>query len=410
MHWGGGDAVQIMSIHKSKGLEFPIVILCDTARRFNKMDTADTVLVHPKLGLGPKVIDTERGIEYFSMPRRALTRKLTRETLSEEMRLLYVALTRPKEYLFITGLLKDAEKTLEKQRPLVTSPVSPQILETAGAMVNWLIYAALADGERHLEIRTVSHALGEGEHEPSETAAEAVEADAALVEQLRSSLAFVYPHEDSVALPSKLTATELKYLEEPDPDAAPMMGGRSRRFRSFRSGGAAERLNAVEQGVATHLVFQHIDYSKAVDLESVRMEIARLEAKGILRPEQAKGVDARQVAGFFASPAGELMRSGDRVLREFKFSLLCPAADYFAHGGDEEVLLQGVIDCAVEKDGAWTIIDYKTDHVTADTVADRGALYASQVQAYTRAMEAITGMPVTKTILYFLKPGISLEI
>ena len=239
---------------------------------------------------------------------------------------------------------------------------------------------------------------------------EAAEADQTLVEDLRKNLAFVYPHEDSVTLPSKLTATELKYLEEADPDAAPMVGGRSRRFRSFRSGGAAERLNAVEQGIATHLVFQHIDYMAAVDLDSVRMEIARLEAKGILRPEQAKGVDARQVAGFFASPAGELMRGGDNVLREFKFSLLCPAGDYFPHGGTDEVLLQGVIDCAVEKDGMWTIIDYKTDHVTEDTVAARGALYASQVQAYTRAMEAITGKPVTKTILYFLKPGISFEI
>ena len=410
VHWGGGDAVQIMSIHKSKGLEFPVVILCDTARGFNKMDTSDTVLVHPKLGLGPKVIDSARGIEYFSMPRRALVRKITRETLSEEMRLLYVALTRPKEYLFITGVMKDAEKTLEKQRPLVTSPVSPQILESAGSMVNWLIYAALADDERHLEIRTVSHTPGDGLTEQVEGEMEAVEADQTLVEDLRKNLAFVYPHEDSVTLPSKLTATELKYLEEADPDGAPMVGGRSRRFRSFRSGGAAERLNAVEQGIATHLVFQHIDYMAAVDLNSVRMEIARLEAKGILRPEQAKGVDARQVAGFFASPAGELMRSGDRVLREFKFSLLCPASDYFSGGGEDEVLLQGVIDCAVEKDGVWTIIDYKTDNVTADTLADRGALYASQVQAYTRAMETITGMPVTKTILYFLKPGISLEI
>ncbi|MBQ3011747.1 MAG: helicase-exonuclease AddAB subunit AddA, partial [Oscillospiraceae bacterium] len=119
MHSGeSGNAVQIMSIHKSKGLEFPIVFLCDTARQFNKKDSTATVLVHPQMGLGPKVIDSERGIEYYSMPRRALVRKMNRETLSEEMRLLYVAMTRAKEYLFVTGVLNDAEKKIEEQRLL----------------------------------------------------------------------------------------------------------------------------------------------------------------------------------------------------------------------------------------------------------------------------------------------------
>ncbi len=406
---GGGDAVQIMSIHKSKGLEFPIVFLCDTARHFNKSDSSETLLVHPKLGLGPKVIDSERGIEYYSMPRRALARKLNRETLSEEMRLLYVAMTRPKEYLFMTGVLKDAEKTLEKQRPLITSPVSPQVLEGAGAMVNWLIAAALADGERHLRIECVSHTIGQGDVSQAEDE-ERPSADAALVAEIRENLAYRYPNADSTVLPSKLTATELKYLEAGDEESAALVKNMGRKFRSFRADGDAQRLNAVEQGVATHLVFQHIDYMAAVDADSVRNEIARLEAKGILNPRQARGVDVGQVARFFASDAGKLMRCGERVLREFKFSLLRPASDYFDAAADDTVLLQGVIDCAVEIDGAWTIIDYKTDGVTAEDVPSRGAVYASQVKAYSEAMEAITGLPVKKTILYFLKPGISFEI
>ncbi len=406
---GGGDAVQIMSIHKSKGLEFPIVFLCDTARKFNKSDSTETVLVHPRLGLGPKVVDNDRGIEYYSMPRRALARKLNRETLSEEMRLLYVAMTRPKEYLFMTGVLKDAEKTVEKLRSLVTAPVSPQVLEGEGAMVNWLIAAALADEERHLRLECVTHTIGEAELRDTEDG-ERMGADEALVSQIRENLAYRYPNEESTLLPSKLTATELKYLEAGDEESAALVKNMGRHFRSFRADGDARRLNAVEQGIATHLVFQHIDYMAAVDLDSVRNEIARLEAKGILNPRQAKGISAEQVARFFTSPAGALMRSGERVLREFKFSLLRPAKDYFDGAGDDTVLLQGVIDCAVEMDGAWTIIDYKTDGVTAEEVPQRGAVYASQVRAYSEAMEAITGLPVKKTILYFLKPGISLEI
>lgn len=310
----------------------------------------------------------------------------------------------------MTGVLKDAEKTVEKQRPLITSPVSPQVLEGAGAMVNWLIAAALADGERHLRMEIVNHVIPGEPEEDDEAEKERPKADEALVGVIRENLAYRYPNGESVMLPSKLTATELKYLETGDEESAALVKNMGRRFRSFRADGDAQRLNAMEQGVATHLVFQHIDYMAAVDLDSVRMEIARLEAKGILNPRQAAGVDVRQIAGFFASPAGELMRRGERVLREFKFSLLRPAGDYFAAAGDDTVLLQGVIDCAVETDGAWTVIDYKTDGVTAEEVPTRGAVYASQVKAYSEAMEAITGLPVKKTILYFLKPGISFEI
>lgn len=406
----GGDAVQIMSVHKSKGLEFPIVFLCDTARRFNKMDTTETVLVHPQMGLGPKVIDTQRGIEYYSMPRRALIRKMNRETLSEEMRLLYVAMTRAKEYLFVTGILKDPEKTVEQLRPLITVPVSPQILESASASINWLIAAALADDQQHLQLRYRNWYVGEKEETAEETELVTVQADEAVLTRLRTNLAYCYPYASAVDLPSKLTATELKHLRDDDEEAVSLVGGGGGRFRRFRADGASERLNAVEKGIATHLVFQHIDYRAVTDLESAKREIERLQQKGILTERQAKGVDAKQIASFFRSPAGELMRAGDKVLREFKFSLLRPAKAYFAGAEDDEVLLQGVIDCAVEKNGAYTIIDYKTDTVTEETVYARAEIYESQVQAYKQAMEEITGKRVEKTILYFLNLGISVEI
>ena len=179
----------------------------------------------------------------------------------------------------------------------------------------------------------------------------------------------------------------------------------------YVSEGAAERLNAVEKGVATHLVFQHIDYHAVTDYVSAEKEVQRLTARGILTERQAKGVDIRQIAAFFQSPAGELMRTGDAVLREFKFSLLRPAKAYYIDAAaEDEILLQGVIDCAVEKDGVYTIIDYKTDNVNEAAVDARAAVYASQVDAYKQALEEITGKPVGKTILYFLKPGISVEI
>lgn len=411
-----GNAVHIMSIHKSKGLEFPIVYLCDAGKEFNMRDTEGPVLVHPDLGLGPKIIDTDRGIEYPSLPRRAIARKMTLETMSEEMRLLYVAMTRAKEYLYVTGSfprvknMKGTREKLDKLELLCTSPVSPEILETCKSMLLWLCAAYFADGGEHLNLETLAWTVGGGA-EDEEAALPEVTADAEILEQLKANLAFTYPHADSEALPSKITATELKHLwDEADPEAAPLIKNRATQFRRFKAGGDQERLSATEKGTATHLVFQHIAYEKATSLQAVQEEIRRLEAAGILNSRQAKGVDAGQIARFFLSPTGELMRSADRVLREFKFSLLRPASKYFPEAKDDEVLLQGVIDCATEKDGRLTIIDYKTDSVNEENVEARAAIYRSQVEAYAEAMEDITGKRVERRILYFLKPGIAVEI
>ncbi len=407
----GTAGVQIMSIHKSKGLEFPIVFLSDTAHRFNTADTKAAVLIHPEFGLGPKVVDSDRGLEYPSMPRRALAGKLRRETLSEEMRLLYVAMTRAKEYLLMTAGVKEPEKMLDGLRATVTRPVAPQVLESAGGMAHWIAAAALADGQQHLTVEIVYSGSEAAAAQVSEEATTAPEADAVLVQEIADKLAYRYPHPAAVTLPSKVTATELKYLtDDTDAEAAALVQGGARRFRRFRPDGQNGRVSAVEKGVATHLVFQHIAYENCVDTDSVQTEIDRLHARGILNDRQRKAVNVAQVAGFFASPAGALMRAGDSVLREFKFSLLRPARDYFPEAGEDEVLLQGVIDCAVERDGRYTVIDYKTDNVTADQVPERAGIYASQVEAYRQALEEMTGKPVEKTVLYFLKPGVAWEM
>lgn len=409
-HGESGDAVHLMSIHRSKGLEFPVVFLCDTARRFNQADTMSTVLVHPQLGLGPKVTDTVRGIEFYSMPRRAIARRMTRETLSEEMRLLYVAMTRAKERLFITAVLPDGRKKVDSIWPLVTSPMSPQILSSQSAPVDWLISAALADGEAHLRIEhrvpDAAAPLISAAEEESETVG-----DSALSHEIRRNLSYVYPHRAAQDIPSKLTATELKHIGElPDEDAASLLPPAKRRFREFRSADKNAPLSPAERGTAVHLVFQHIDVSRTETPEQVRRELERLQNGGYLTSRQAQCADVRQIYEFFASPVGQCIRNGDSVLREFKFSLLRPASAYFPAADGDSLLLQGVIDCAVEKNGAYTIIDYKTDHVTGAAVQQRAELYRSQVNAYAEALTEITGKPVEKRILYFLHPGTSIEL
>ena len=397
------SAVQILSIHKSKGLEYPVVFLCDTGRRFNKTDARDTVLVHPTLGLGPKLTDLERRVEYPTLARNAIQQRLVHETLSEEMRLLYVALTRAAERLYITAALPDPEKSLDKLRASLSVPMAPEALAEAGAPVDWLISAALADGGEHLTMRICES----GEALPlPETAGTACEADEEALCELRRRLGFVYPHAQAEALPSKVTATGLKGHRAPDEEAAPLAPKRRRPFRMPDFARKDKPATGAEKGTATHLVLQYMDFGKTGSLEDVRGEIERLRVQRFLSDREAAAVDAAAIVRLFASPLGQRMKNAPGLRREFKFSLLCDAAAIYGVAAGEELLLQGVVDCYLEEPEGLTVIDYKTDRLKsrADAV-HRAELYRGQLAAYASALERIVGRPVKDCVLYFLSVG-----
>ena len=408
---GGAEssAVQIMSIHKSKGLEFPVVFLCDTARRFNRQDSRDTVLVHPELGLGPKLTDTQRHVEYPTLARNAIKLRLEREMLSEEMRLLYVAMTRAKERLFITATLKDPEAAIAKAESSITRPMAPEVLSQAGAMANWLICAALADGGAHLAMNIGS--VTAQTQAAEEQAAVIAPSDPDAAAELERNLAFVYPHAAAEKLPSKVAATELKGREEPDAEAVSLAVKPHAPFRMPDFAKKDKPLTGTEKGIATHLVLQTMDFAKGGSREEIEGEVQRLCAQGFLSRREAEAVDVAAVARLFASDLGRRMRSCPQVLREFKFSLLCDAEEIYGTAAGEQLLLQGVVDCCLDEPDGLVIIDYKTDRVrTAQEIAERGKRYRGQILSYARAMERIHGKKVKQCLLYFITPGKTLEI
>ena len=408
---GGAEssAVQIMSIHKSKGLEFPVVFLCDTARRFNRQDSRDTVLVHPELGLGPKLTDTQRHVEYPTLARNAIKLRLEREMLSEEMRLLYVAMTRAKERLFITATLKDPEAAIAKAESSITRPMAPEVLSQAGAMANWLICAALADGGAHLAMNIGS--VTAQTQAAEEQAAVIAPSDPDAATELERNLAFVYPHAAAEKLPSKVTATELKGREEPDAEAVSLAVKPHAPFRMPDFAKKDKPLTGTEKGIATHLVLQTMDFAKGGSREEIEGEVQRLCAQGFLSRREAEAVDVAAVARLFASDLGRRMRSCPQVLREFKFSLLCDAEEIYGAAAGEQLLLQGVVDCCLDEPDGLVIIDYKTDRVrTAQEIQERGKRYRGQILSYARAMERIHGKKVKQCLLYFITPGKTLEI
>ena len=399
-----GNAVQLMTVHKSKGLEFPVVFLCGTSKRFNRSDLREAVLIHPELGLGPKVTDTKRGIEYASLQRNAVSLRADREMLSEEMRLLYVALTRAKERLIMTATMSEPETKLQKLMMGTAFPVSPEILMTAQNTATWLMYAALSDKDERLSLSIYRPERAQIDEKSTNEQTEAA-ADPEFVERLRRNLDFSYPYPAAEALPSKVTATELKSYDEPDPESVSLAPSMQRTFRSPSFLREDKPLTATERGTATHMVLQFIDYAKAGTLDGIRSEIARLTASRHISERQAQAVNAEAIERLFASDLGQRIMNADRLMREFKFSILCPAEDFFDGGDGESVLLQGVIDCCIEENGALTIVDYKTDRVHGQALYERAKSYAGQLRAYAIAIGKMTGKPVAGCALYFLDDG-----
>ena len=403
----GAEAVQILSVHKSKGLEFPVVFLCDTARRFNRQDSRDTVLVHPELGLGPKLTDLKKRVEYPTLARHAIRLRLEREMLSEEMRLLYVAMTRAKERLYMTAAMKNPEQTVEKLRRGL--PLAPQTLASASSPAEWLISAALADGEEHLRLRLCTAEQAGGE----QTAAElpAVEADEEAAKELERNLRFSYPWPEAEELPSKLTATELKGRAEPDEDAKSLLPRAHSEFRLPDFARKNRPLTGAQRGTATHLVLQYMDFAATGSRAEIEKEIERLRARRVLSDAEAEAVDAAAIERLFRSELGQRMLHAPEREREFKFSLLCDAGELLGRAAGEEILLQGVVDCCLLEEDGLVIIDYKTDSVRTEAeIAARSRWYEGQLQAYAAALSRIFARPVKECLLYFLVPGAAVAV
>ena len=419
---GESRSVRILSIHKSKGLEFPFVFLCDTARLFNKSDARESVLVHPALGLGPKCTDLEHGVEYPTIARQAIAAQLLTETLSEEMRLLYVAMTRAKERLVITGTVRDIGKTVSTLTATATVPLAPELLRAAQSPLHWLLQSALLDRDECFLRRNYVrlHPGGTADPQPEAAAAAAqAEADPALLAQLERTLTFRYAHAQATELPSKVTATELKRLEPentpPEDAGAPLLRGapRTQTFRRPDFSVRERRLTAAERGTATHRTLQYLHFADARTPEGITAQVQALAARGLLTAREAQAVNTASLLQLMRTPLGAALAAAEAagtLRREFRFSLLCPVETFFPGAGEEQVLLQGVVDAWFETPDGLVIVDYKTDRIRPDAVPERTAYYAAQLRAYAGAMARITGRPVCRRTLYFLHCGCSADV
>lgn len=377
--------------------------------------------MHPALGLGPKCTDLEHGVEYPTIARQAIAAQLLTETLSEEMRLLYVAMTRAKERLVITGTTHSIAKTTAWLDATACAPLPPELLRGMASPLFWLLQSALLDRDERFLRRNYVYlkadaAAGSAQ---AETEPALPEPDPALLAQLERALTFRYGHAQAIDLPSKVTATELKRLEAettpPEDAGAPLLAGapRTQTFRRPDFSARARKLTAAERGTATHRILQYLHFADARTPEGIRAQVETLTARGQLTAREAQAVDTASLLRLGRTELGAQLaaaESAGTLRREFRFSLLCPAETFFPGAGDEQVLLQGVVDAWFETKDGLVIVDYKTDRIHPEDVPARTAYYAAQLRAYAGAMARITARPVCRRVLYFLHCGRTSEV
>jgi ATP-dependent helicase/nuclease subunit A len=400
-----------MSIHKSKGLEFPVVFVPDLAKRFNIDDLTRPVLFHKELGVAFKRRDHAARTECRSQFQRAVTLRMRRELLSEEMRKLYVALTRARDKLVLTMAVKSPQERLAAIARQVRGGIETEYLAEQNNAMAWICAALtehaeagvlrggeIAEGGR-LICRVVS-VDGGGEQKMRHEQDVPAEPDGG-AEELRF-MEWKYPYAAASRLPSKLTPTGIRggYPEAGEAEGAPgSITVRMFREVGLRQAGAAAR----EAGIDIHRILNVADFEKCVTPDGAAAEVRRIaERMGMQPPSGA----AQMVYGFADSYAGQRMREAERVLREYQFGVFFTPEELLQSGGAEDrILMNGAIDMLLFAPDGMRVIDFKSDAVPAGEEKKQAEKHRLQLEIYARAAEKIFELPVREKIVHFLRTG-----
>ena len=400
------NVVRVMSIHRAKGLEFPVCFLAGCSRNFHR-ETSEVVL-HPDLGPGLRLKD-RAGCRYTTLPREAAALELERDGMSEELRVLYVALTRAREKLVMVTAVKDAAKTLSKLSARLTGErrIQPYVVRGAASISDWLLLCALRhpDGkilrdlagasseitvpaDESLTVRVVRPKKEQPGSGPAVSAP--VRPAPRLRREIEARLDYRYPYAGLRGVCAKVAASDLA------------AGEFSERFAVSSRPAFLEKtgLTPAQRGTALHSFMQFADFRRAK--ENPKKELERLVLERYLTSYEAETVDLGRVKRFFESGIAERILASGRVEREYRFSVEIPASDAnpgrTLSAGGERVVLQGAVDCAFEEDGGIVIVDFKTDRTHDPDALWRR--YRGQLSLYRRALAECTGKKVNECLLY----------
>ncbi|MDO5410692.1 MAG: helicase-exonuclease AddAB subunit AddA [Lachnospiraceae bacterium] len=428
------DIVRIYSVHKSKGLEYPIVILGGMARKFNHLDSRSAVLLHPELGIAADYIDVERRCKVPSAAAIAIARRLKLDTLGEELRILYVAMTRARETLIMTAADSRLKKHIEQYEQLYNDGgfLPFHKLSSAGSYLEWIFMAAGDRLEDWMEIKklTVSDvftepAVREAENisrmdELRQLAEDAQISEIVYDEQMKRTLDRIrknrYEYEESTKIQSKFSVSELKRasaaaraeLEE----EKSLLLQELIQVPAFMKEENGAALSGTDRGTAYHRVLELLAPGQTWHTDVIKQEIEAFVAAGKIKPEAANQVNVWKLYEFYQSDLGKRVQKAwkeGKLYREQQFILSTPAYQVDEKwSSDEPVLIQGVIDACFEEDGKIILLDYKTDsRVTEEELCSR---YRRQFELYRTALEQISGKKVEEMYLWSFAFGKALSM
>ncbi len=440
------NAVRLMSIHQSKGLEFPVVVVANLDKKFNERDLHGEIILDEQFGLCPRVKPPETGRRYSCLPHWLAQKRQKNELRGEELRLLYVAMTRARDTLVLSAGVSETRWESLWCRP---KAVTAQNIADAGSLADWIglwfaqncqTSGAIETSGRspHLSWRLVEDAELPGNENPGAPTAENLSnearelpprqlepLDAATTERLRKVLSWEYPHEAATKRAAKASVTELRRAaEEMDDEAekpfavptAPLPR-QNRKLKTEARKFAGRRLTAPEIGAAHHKFLQHVSLAAIDDLPA---EAERLERDGFISVEEHASLDLAALAEFWDSASGQAIgaQPPDSVKRELPFTARFSPAEISAITGqplagmpaDEFIVVQGVADLAVLLPDEIWLVDFKTDEIRGNELEEKKKLYEPQLRLYAAALEKIFSRKVTRRTLYFLAAGMEIKV
>lgn len=448
------DVVRIMSIHKSKGLEFPIVICGGMGKRFNKMDMNRGILYHHELGYGPQVVNLETRLSYPSMMKEAMKKQMVVEMLSEEMRVLYVAFTRAKEKLIITGAVNDVEKNLQKwasnsQKVTKDNKLDRYNLLKSASFLDWIMSVAIAhkdarrilpfdyeivekedESEWNFKIHQREDYTLSSEDEEEINLADVLREELAssrevdYSEIVRNRLDFKYPYQKSVEKSGSISVTEIKRLwnlereDNLEIDINEIESSRNNKKTEikrpkFIQENKDEKLSPTHRGSVVHLVMQIINMDRVSTIDEIKNQIEEFVQKEIITQKEADVVNPFKIYKFFKSDLGTRMKNADFIGREKAFYTEINMKDLFEKEEidyDESIMLRGIIDAYFEENEEIVLLDYKTDFVNEENREEVINRYRKQLEIYAKVIEEITDKKVKEQYIYLFGVDESVRI
>lgn len=434
------NVIRIMSIHKSKGLEFPVVFLSSTGKQFNLMDLNDSVLLHQEMGIGVKYIDYDKQIQYDTLSKASLRSKMLIETLSEEMRILYVALTRAKEKLIITGIKNDYQKDFLKMSEQVEryikkdGKINTILIKKYKKYLDWILLVYEYEKEKNkncmlLNLYKKKDILNRCKKIQKEKANVIEELNKKEITKeefktLEKILNYTYPNKLATTIPTKTSVTKLKQVEQEKLDIGiEELIGKQRNLEDkiedviefpkpqFLKLEEKNKLTGAQKGTLIHLCMQNLDEKVDYNLIKVKELINSLVEKQIITKIEADNINPFKILEFTKSEIWRELKTAKLIEREKPFYLNIPANTIYNEEIEETILVQGVIDLYyVNKNNELILVDYKTDYIEKNKKYELVNKYKKQLELYQEALEQSFNKKVSKKYIYSTCLGQAIEI